>query len=196
MELPEVLFGSYADVARAARKIYKLVKAGQDLSSACGNLIPIDTRSGHVVVTGPDRLSRGQALFRPHLLHDVASSRTGGRELQTWLVDPLLQLEWGGLCVVSQETKAICDDIARARALLAWALRWFDVLEAAGPIFGADRLYPRRPTFCRTPSTLLMVVAAGGVSTDEIRDASFSSSDEMRKLFERAAANLSAKLPN
>lgn len=196
MELPEALFGTYADVTRAVRKIYKAVKSGQDLASACGPLAPVDSHPGHVVVTGPDRLARDQALFRPHLLHDVASARTGGRELQTWLVDPLLELKWGGLCLVSQETKALCKDVARAYALLAWALRWFDDLEASGPIFGADRLYPQAPTFCRIPSTLLMVVATGGVSSEEIRNASFSSSNQMRELFERAAISLAAQLPS
>jgi hypothetical protein len=95
-DVPAALFGNYADVTRAIRKIYTEVKDGRDFASACGSLVPIRSHSGHVVVTGPDRLSRDQLLFRPHLLHDVASARAGGRELQTWIVDPLLDLKWGG----------------------------------------------------------------------------------------------------
>ncbi len=95
------------------RKIYAAMKSGQDLASACGALAPLDARPGSVVVTGPERLTRGKVLFRPHLLHDVASARTGGRELQTWLVDPLLELSWGGLCLV---TFPSCRPSAACRA--------------------------------------------------------------------------------
>ena len=194
MDLPAALFGNYADVTRAIRKIYAEVKNGQDFASACHPLIPIDSHPGHVVVTGPDRLSRDQLLFRPHLLHDVASARTGARELQTWIVDSLLDLKWGGLCLVSQETKRICKDVARSHALLAWALRWFDDLEELGPVFGDDRPFPMSPTFCRAPTTLLMAVATSGVSLEEIRNAASSDSSLMRELFEKAVANLAAQL--
>jgi hypothetical protein len=193
MELPAALFGKYADVTRAIRKIYAEVKAGQDFASVCGSLVPIHSHSGHVVVTGPDRLSRDQLLFRPHLLHDVASTQAGGRELQTWIVDPLLNLKWGGLCLVSQETKGICKDVARSHAMLAWALRWFDDLEALGPVFGDDRPFPMSPTFCRAPTTLLMAVAASGVPLEDIRNAASASSSHMRELFEKALTNCAAR---
>jgi len=195
MELPIALFGSYSEVTRAVRKIYAEVKKGQDLASACGPVVPIDSRSGHVVVTGPTRLARDKSLFRPHLLHDVASARGGGRELQTWLADPLLELRWGGLCLVSQETTDICKDRARSLALVEWALRWFDELEELGPIFGDDRLFFKSPTFCRAPTTLLMVVAAAGVPLEELQNAAYTGSAEMRTLFELAFANLKRLIP-
>jgi hypothetical protein len=190
MELPIALFGSYPEVTRAVRKIYAEMKKGQDIASACGPVVPIDTRPGHLVVTGPTRLARDKSLFRPHLLHDVASARGGGRELQTWLVDPLLELSWGGLCLVSQETIDICKDRARSLALVGWALRWYDELEELGPIFGDERPFFKSPTFSCAPTTLLAVVAAAGVSPDEIQDAAYKGSAEMRTLFEAAFANL------
>jgi hypothetical protein len=88
----------------------------------------------------------------------------------------------------------ICKDCARSLALVEWALRWFDDLEELGPIFGDERPFFKSPSFCRAPTTLLVVVARAGVSPDELQNAADTGSAEMRTLFEKAVANLAARL--
>ena len=137
MEIPDLLYGRYAEVNARCRKLVSRLARGVAWSEAVdGPLVDTQDRPGLLVLNGPSPILGGAAHFQCYLPHFRVRNAVGQRRLsadvEAAVFATSLETPWGFLGLLAPANVMWVHARERYGPLLQAGLRYWSILDAEG----------------------------------------------------------------